>query len=411
MVEAAAGTGKTTELVRRIVALVARGERLSRMAAVTFTDKAAGEMKLRLRRGLEQARQQALASRGAGEAGAEQRVAHLEQALAELEVARIGTIHAFCADLLRERPIEANVDPSFEMASEDQVAALLERAFDDWFTRTLVAPPAVLTRLLRRGGFDDDRGASGMLRAAALTLVDDRDFDAPWPPPPSFDRERAIDELVEALLGIDALAAEGSSGSRLVTSLQLLVAPATEASARERRVGLGRDYDGLEAQLCALPTKWDAWKFEGYPREFPAGVRDELLQRRSDIKDALTRFAEQVEAELASALRELLRDVVHDYEALKGRAGWLDFTDLLLRTRELLVRDESVRTSSRTRTPCRPTSSCCWPATRTPRCPGSPSSARPGAWRRWCPASSSWWATPSRASTASGAPTCASTKG
>ena len=54
VVEAAAGTGKTTELVRRIVALVARGERLSRMAAVTFTDKAAGELKLRLRSGLDQ---------------------------------------------------------------------------------------------------------------------------------------------------------------------------------------------------------------------------------------------------------------------------------------------------------------------------------------------------------------------
>ena len=56
VVEAAAGTGKTTELVRRIVALVARGERLSRMAAVTFTDKAAGEMKLRLRETLENLR-------------------------------------------------------------------------------------------------------------------------------------------------------------------------------------------------------------------------------------------------------------------------------------------------------------------------------------------------------------------
>ena len=203
VVEAAAGTGKTTELVHRIVALVARGERLARMAAVTFTDKAAGEMKLRLRRALEDARQQALAAQQAGEPHVGQRVQHLEQALSELEVARIGTIHAFCADLLRERPIEADVDPSFEMASEDQVSALLERAFDDWFTRTLVAPPHALTRLLRRGGFDDDQGASGMLRSAAMALVDDRDFDAPWPPPPSFDRERAIDELVDALLALE----------------------------------------------------------------------------------------------------------------------------------------------------------------------------------------------------------------
>jgi superfamily I DNA/RNA helicase len=74
-------------------------------------------------------------------------------------------------------------------------------------------------------------------------------------------------------------------------------------------------------------------------------MRDEVLQRRARFKEDLTRFAEHVEAELASALRELLRDVVHDYEALKARAGWLDFTDLLLRTRELLVRDAPVRTA------------------------------------------------------------------
>ncbi|MCB9659518.1 MAG: UvrD-helicase domain-containing protein [Sandaracinaceae bacterium] len=345
VVEAAAGTGKTTELVRRIVALVARGERLSRMAAVTFTDKAAGEMKLRLRRALEEARQAALEARVAGDARTAAQVPHLEQALAELEVARIGTIHSFCADLLRERPIEANVDPAFEMASEDQVAALLERAFDDWLARTLVAPPAALTRLLRRGGFDADQGASGLLRAAAMSLVDDRDFDAPWPPPPAFSREDAIDALVDALVDVDERANAGNPKSKLVAALHALAAPAVDAVAREERVGLGRDYDGLEAQLCGLLTEWRAWNHQGYPRDFAAGERDALLQRRDELREELGAFAAQVEAELASSLRELLREVVRDYEALKQRAGWLDFTDLMLRTRELLVRDAQVRTA------------------------------------------------------------------
>jgi ATP-dependent helicase/nuclease subunit A len=151
-------------------------------------------------------------------------------------------------------------------------------------------------------------------------------------------------------------------------------------------------------------------------------MRDELLQRRARFKEDLTRFAEHVEAELASALRELLRDVVRDYEALKARAGWLDFTDLLLRTRELLVRDESVRTAwqrsfshlfvdeFQDTDPLQADILLLLASDPAPRCPGSPSNARPGAWRAWSPASSSWWATRSRASTASGAPTCASTK-
>ena len=85
---------------------------LDRVVAVTFTEKAAGEMKLRLRTEIERART-------AETAGSTAR-AHLDDALEKLEVARIGTIHAFCGDLLRERPVEAGVDPLFEVSPEEE---------------------------------------------------------------------------------------------------------------------------------------------------------------------------------------------------------------------------------------------------------------------------------------------------
>ena len=60
IVEAAAGTGKTTELVRRIISIIETGRaEISRIVAVTFTEKAAGELKLRLREALEEARRKA----------------------------------------------------------------------------------------------------------------------------------------------------------------------------------------------------------------------------------------------------------------------------------------------------------------------------------------------------------------
>src|SRR5271165_2894293 len=97
LVEAAAGTGKTTMLVARIIAVLRAGiADLDHIVAVTFTEKAAGEMKLRLRTGLEK-------ERNDGAATPEEQ-AHLHRALAQLEVARIGTIHSLCADLLREFP-------------------------------------------------------------------------------------------------------------------------------------------------------------------------------------------------------------------------------------------------------------------------------------------------------------------
>src|ERR1700716_4455956 len=109
LVEAAAGTGKTTALVGRIVRLIRSGRgTLARTVAVTFTEKAAGEMKLRLRLEIEKAR---------ADATPEER-ARLDRALEELELARIGTIHAFCGDLLSERPIEAGIDPVFTMLDE-----------------------------------------------------------------------------------------------------------------------------------------------------------------------------------------------------------------------------------------------------------------------------------------------------
>src|SRR4029077_5854026 len=126
LVEAAAGTGKTTALVGRMLAALASGRaRLDRMVAVTFTDAAAGELKLRLRDAIERGRHQP------GRPAAER--TRLEEALPQLEGARIGPIPSFCAELLRERPVEARVDPQFQVAPDDVARRLFARVFDRWF--------------------------------------------------------------------------------------------------------------------------------------------------------------------------------------------------------------------------------------------------------------------------------------
>jgi len=105
VVEAAAGTGKTTELVERILNVIASGRaRIEQIVAVTFTEKAAGELKLRIRKELENRRQRP------ADAAVH---ANLTDAIQRLEEAHVSTIHGFCADLLRERPVEACIDPLF----------------------------------------------------------------------------------------------------------------------------------------------------------------------------------------------------------------------------------------------------------------------------------------------------------
>src|SRR6266436_4922975 len=96
VVEAAAGTGKTTELINRILQVLAKGKAtMEQIVAVTFTERAAGELKLRLRESLEKRR---------ADAPDDEERGRLEFALQTLEESHINTIHGFCADLLRERP-------------------------------------------------------------------------------------------------------------------------------------------------------------------------------------------------------------------------------------------------------------------------------------------------------------------
>ena len=142
IVEASAGTGKTSELIRRIVRVLAAGTPVEEIVAVTFTHKAAGELKIRLREELDKAR--------AGLRPMPRSATHLEDALERLEEAAIGTIHGFCAQILRERPVEARIDPDFEELTEPEADRLRARAFDAWFQRKLDSGSEALRRALAR---------------------------------------------------------------------------------------------------------------------------------------------------------------------------------------------------------------------------------------------------------------------
>ncbi|HEX6308679.1 MAG TPA: UvrD-helicase domain-containing protein [Longimicrobiales bacterium] len=115
LVEAGAGAGKTTEMVERMIALVRAGVEVTHIAAVTFTRKAAAELRERFQTNLEAALR---AARADGDLDV---VDTLDRALREIDRAFIGTIHSFCARLLRERPLDARLDPAFrELQASEQ---------------------------------------------------------------------------------------------------------------------------------------------------------------------------------------------------------------------------------------------------------------------------------------------------
>ncbi len=333
VVEAAAGTGKTTALVNRMVEALASGRaRLDEMVAVTFTEAAAGELKLRLRAAIEHDRHDD--KRSVEERG------RLSSALPQLEVARIGTIHAFCAELLRERPVEARVDPQFQVAPEDVARRLFARVFDRWFERQLADPGPGVRRALRqqvRGRRSED-GPRARLRRAGWELVQWRDFPARWRRDP-FDRDAAIDALMETLAGIGpapAMADYIDYSDRSVHDIDRFLA---DVARREQLAG--RDHDGLEAELRDLARERH-WRWTGsrYDRDPDRAAR---RARRAAAKQQLDDFVRRSGADLAPLLRDDLWPLVDDYERLKARAGCLDFVDLLLRARDLVRDDAGVR--------------------------------------------------------------------
>jgi ATP-dependent exoDNAse (exonuclease V) beta subunit len=347
VVEAAAGTGKTSELVRRVISVLKSGRAsLDQIVAVTFTDAAAGELKLRLRAEIERDRQSADAS--------PEEKRFLTDALPQLEEARIGTIHSFCGDTLRERPVEAGIDPLFEVASEETSRPLFEMAFDRWFEGQLANPSDAVRRVLRRRPrreFSRGRpatlarrrsgeGPRRRLRYAASELVERRDFPAPWRHDPEFDRDSAIDTLIAEMKELSAFADRGDPKQWFTKSLLDLKHFVADITRVEE--DMGRDYDGVEARLFDFLPAWRSKNYVAYYKrdEFPA---DELKRRRDALKRMIEEFVQRAGADLAPRLRDDLMPIIDEYTRLKDRAGCLDFLDLLLRARDLVRDNQSVR--------------------------------------------------------------------
>ena len=326
VVEAAAGTGKTTELVCRIVEVLAQGRaRVGQIVAITFTEKAAGELKLRLRAELERGRVTAATDAT--------RRRNLEDAIERLEEARINTIHGFCADLLRERPVEGRVDPMFEPLSETEARELYEEAFDSWLQQTLQAPREGLRRSLRR---QSKNGPTERLKAAGWELLDWRDLSAPWSRP-VYDRTAWIDKLLKQLGEFRKLTFNPARSSTYFYRNTEIARSISERLAALEMIGV-RDYDLAEALLATLAEERD-FRIPGAvpgPQYSDSATREAVESAHKTLVADLQEFVKTANSDLAALLQGELREAINIYEQLKTRSGRLDFIDLLLRARNML---------------------------------------------------------------------------
>ena len=173
--EAGAGTGKTGVLVERYCDAVSEdGVGPDRVLAFTFTERAAGELRERIRRRL------TARARSALEQGDPERSAEIARAAREGERAWITTIHGFCRRLLATHPVAARMDPRFRVLDEAEAARLSERAFEVALEETLEAGDGAIARFA--AGFHPER-----LRAmvgAAYERLRSQGVDPPRLPEP-----------------------------------------------------------------------------------------------------------------------------------------------------------------------------------------------------------------------------------
>ncbi len=328
LVEASAGTGKTFELVRRLVALLGTGRlKVDGLVALTFTRKAAGELKLRLRQAIDQGRWATRTSPAWKK--------NLEVALGQLEAARISTIHAFLAEVLRERPVEAAVDPKFVELDERQSRALFSQVFRRWMEQRLFNKPIALQRALSRlpSGAWDRRTPFERLEQAAWSLAGWRDLREPWEQRP-FARDEALQSMVARCVHFSQMT---STSSHPRDPLFLATAPVRNFTEWHSQQGALLD-DLVEGRIVALHGELSKDKRRGTGPYSPQLDRSAVLSERAALIEGLSTYATQANAQLAAQLKEELSEAIDEYQKEKRTLGKLDFSDLLLDARAL-VRD------------------------------------------------------------------------
>ncbi len=319
-VEAGAGTGKTTLLVERILALI-QNERasLEQIVAITFTEKAAGELKVRLREAIEKAL--SISPAHAREI--------LVQALGDLERASISTIHSFCASLLRERPIEASIDPNSEPLDEMGLDMLFQETWEQWLGQEIEKKAQPLRRALTLGMKLDS------LARLVRQLYDNRDLLPSDPfPEVSYATEVFIKILEKEVEKTWALAQsdcrkEEDLGYRVIQALVQTVKELRDAPPDRREVILLRE---LEIKSQGDKRNWK-----------PATSCDAQKQALKKLAEDLKEVRHSIRADVMAGLVEWLRGFISFIQEEKAGRGLLDFQDLLIFARNLLKDNKEIR--------------------------------------------------------------------
>lgn len=321
-VSAGAGSGKTRVLVERFVYILqqAREQKIlpleaADILAITFTRKAAGEMKLRVRKRLEEilARQP--------------QDIFWQKQMKSLERAQIATIHGLCSRILRENPVEAQLDPAFIVADDFEASDFIMQCLQSFIRSQLAQQNEALRLLLQT------YGASSFIKQVSSLLASLPDM--------------AADDLVAPYA--ESAASLPQLSAKLVSSLQQLADRRAELTKEKSK---GREHlDNLAVHLAELAAGLQAEPIDFTAYNNYVGI---IRGQKGEVKEALDAakaLQQQLEAAskdkqalpLIAAWQEILRELYSYIQQQKQAKDLLTYDDLELLALQLLRESAEVR--------------------------------------------------------------------
>ena len=346
VLEASAGTGKTSVLVERYVNLLRAGVAPANILAITFTRQAAAEMRARIVDALRREAAESESGRARWNA--------LRDRLGDVTVS---TVDAFCLALLREFPLEADLDPDFDITDETEIPGLIDESIElalDAAARVAERDPAQAMLLARLG----PRRCRDALRSLLERRLTARDA-----------LQRSLHGAPQDLTGEQACRRAAERLEACLAALPGEVATLTEpaelsdTNAELLAADLRRAPDMVDAAPAAVRAWLDRLRAafltrQGTPRKrFTVAAPDTALRRRyaaaagrvaPRVHEVLQAFERDVNLVMARAVRTLFDLSVAQYEKVLRSRALLDFSGVLQRAVELLRRmDEFARSRFR----------------------------------------------------------------
>jgi ATP-dependent helicase/nuclease subunit A len=343
VLEASAGTGKTSVLVWRFINLLKAGVEPGNILAITFTRKAAAEMRERIIRELKEAA-----------ARSEIDKKRWTEIRGRLDEIAISTIDAFCLSLLREFPLEADLDPGFDMADETEVPRLVEESLDRSLRifAGLAREDADVALVLAQLGVSRTReGLASLLerRLVAWSALDRFLARGPADLTSEIVCRRAATALQDALRAVPGgLARFLADGPVHHARFQFLVRDLGRLAELERagdaqiRAVLDRvsthflTADGKARRSGAIPP------YKG-DRDYPSAEaakrhRAAAFQVAPHVERVVAGFARDLNVVLARGIKRMFAIALAQYRKALDDRSILDFSDVLQRALDLLRR-------------------------------------------------------------------------